>query len=152
MRKVLTLCVIQKGECVLLGMKKTGFGEGKWNGFGGHVEEGETIEEGMAREVQEEAGLKLRSFEKRGILEFTFDTGDIHEVHVFSSNSFEGDPTESDEMRPEWFFLDEIPYEEMWEDDRHWLPLLLKGKSFQGSFSFTGDSMGNFDLRERPLS
>ena len=72
MKKVLTLCIIYQGNRVLLGMKKKGFGKGRWNGFGGKVEEGETIEQAMKREVQEECGILLRDFDKRGVLECEF--------------------------------------------------------------------------------
>lgn len=34
---------------ILLGMKKRGFGMGKWNGFGGKIEGDETTEEGARR-------------------------------------------------------------------------------------------------------
>ena len=56
MKKILTLCVIYQHPRVLLGMKKRGFGKGRWNGFGGKVKEGETIEEATKRETLEEAG------------------------------------------------------------------------------------------------
>ena len=41
--QLLTLVLIMKGKQVLLGMKKRGFGKGKWNGFGGKVQDGEEI-------------------------------------------------------------------------------------------------------------
>lgn len=43
---------------VLLGLKKRGFGTGKWNGFGGKVEPGETIRQAAIREMKEEAGIE----------------------------------------------------------------------------------------------
>ena len=45
-KKVLTLVYIRDDENILLGLKKRGFGTGKWNGFGGKVQAGETILEG----------------------------------------------------------------------------------------------------------
>ena len=60
MKRILTLCIIYQDRKILLGMKKRGFGVGKWNGFGGHVEEAESIEEAAKREVFEEAGLKVK--------------------------------------------------------------------------------------------
>jgi 8-oxo-dGTP diphosphatase/2-hydroxy-dATP diphosphatase len=57
---------------VLLGKKKRGFGTGRWNGFGGKVEEGETIEESAKRETREEAGIDVSDLEKVGIIEFEF--------------------------------------------------------------------------------
>ena len=59
MRKILTLCIINRGNEVLLGMKKKGFGQGKWNGFGGKVMPHEEIEDAARREVFEEAGIEF---------------------------------------------------------------------------------------------
>ena len=53
--KLLTLCLITKGDDVLLGMKKRGFGEGLWNGFGGKVSEGETIDAAGRRLIARDA-------------------------------------------------------------------------------------------------
>ena len=137
MKKVLTLCIIYQGNRGLLGMKKKGFGKGRWNGFGGKVEQGETIEQAMQREVREECGLLLKNFEKRGVLEFEFHgQSEILQVHVFGAYDFEGDPIETEEMRPQWFSVEEIPFDEMWPDDKHWFPLFLEGKSFNGRFLF----------------
>ena len=58
MKKILTLCIVHQHPQVLLGMKKRGFGEGRWNGFGGKVHEGETIEEATKRELEEETSIK----------------------------------------------------------------------------------------------
>eukprot|EP00729_Bicosta_minor_P028396 gene28396-12164_t len=60
--KRLTLILLRELETsrILLGMKKRGFGAGKWNGFGGKVEVGETIVEGAVREMQEESGLVVQ--------------------------------------------------------------------------------------------
>jgi hypothetical protein len=49
MKKLLTLVLVTRPNQVLLGMKKRGFGQGKWNGFGGKVEKGETILEAAQR-------------------------------------------------------------------------------------------------------
>ncbi|XP_032115703.1 7,8-dihydro-8-oxoguanine triphosphatase isoform X1 [Sapajus apella] len=47
--RLYTLVLVLQPQRVLLGMKKRGFGAGRWNGFGGKVQEGETIEEGAKR-------------------------------------------------------------------------------------------------------
>jgi len=138
-KKIQTLCVIHDEGRVLLGLKKRGFGEGKWNGFGGKVEAGETIEEAARREVLEEVGVEIADCRKRGVLNFDYEDGsDALEVHVFSSEAFIGEPRESDEMRPEWFSKSEIPFHLMWADDAHWMPLLFSGKDFEGRFRFKG--------------
>jgi len=58
------------------------------------------------------------------------------EVHVFEVPKFEGKLLESEEMKPQWFKVSEIPFDKMWPDDKYWLPLFLKKKKFEGSFHF----------------
>ena len=138
MRKVLTLCfAVREGE-ILLGMKKRGFGEGRWNGFGGKVEAGETIEEAARREMQEECGVTIKKIEKVGIHKFEFVTKpeEVWEVHVFRVDEWCGEPEEMEEMRPQWFVFADIPYDMMWADDIYWLPLLLEGKKFRTRILF----------------
>lgn len=43
------------------------------------------------------------------------------------------------EMKPRWFSLDNIPYNEMWPDDKHWLPLLLIDQKFYGYFLYDNE-------------
>lgn len=128
---------MQKNNRLLLGMKKRGFGQGRWNGFGGKVLTGESIEEAAERETEEEAGIKPKEIKKRGILNFEFKGNpEILEVHLFSVFDFYGQPIETEEMRPQWFTKEEIPYFKMWPDDKYWLPLFLAGKNFEGNFYF----------------
>jgi len=136
-KKILTLCIVHQHPKVLLGMKKRGHGEGKWNGFGGKVEKGETIKEAAIREMKEESGIEVVKINKLGILEFIYQDGSGNmEVHIFQAKEFIGSPIESEEMQPKWFHIDEVPYNEMWPDDKYWLPLFLDGKSFKGKFLF----------------
>lgn len=131
-------------------MKKRGFGAGKWNGFGGHVEKGETIEEAARREIREEAGVEVGDIRKHGIIEFEWQgKQEILEVHVFRTESFSGEPKETDEMKPQWFPMDEMPYEEMWVDDKYWCPLLFAGKKFTAKFLFdASDQIVEHNLAE----
>lgn len=59
MKKLFTLCIIHQHPKILLGMKKRGFGAGRWNGFGGKVSAAETIEDAARREIREEAGIEV---------------------------------------------------------------------------------------------
>lgn len=149
MKKVLTLCLVSRNNHILLGMKKRGFGEGRWNGFGGKLQDGETIEDALFREMKEEAGVDLIDPQKRGVLNFTFEGNpEVLEVHVFSAEDIDGELTETEEMKPQWFLEDEIPYDEMWPDDKLWLPLLLAGENFEGDFYFKdSDTLVRHDLR-----
>ncbi|KAG0575258.1 hypothetical protein KC19_VG331000 [Ceratodon purpureus] len=135
--KLLTLVIVKKGEKVLLGMKKRGFGAGYFNGFGGKVEAGETIYEAAVRELQEESGIVPVSMEKRGILTFHFDDNpQPWEVHVYHVGDYTGEPCETEEMAPRWFPLADIPYDKMWQDDPIWYPEFIRGRLFKGEFYF----------------
>lgn len=140
--KLLTLVMVVQPGKVLLGMKKRGFGAGKWNGFGGKVQQGETIEEAARRELHEESGLTVDHLEKIGNIKFEFigDT-ELMDVHIFRTDTYHGEPTESDEMRPQWFELDKIPFSQMWADDILWFPLMLQKKKFLGYFKFQGHEL-----------
>ena len=150
LKKVLTLCIIHQEDRVLLGMKKRGFGKGRWNGFGGKVEAKESIEEAMKRELKEEAGIIPSSFEKKALFEFHFkDNLEYLEVHVFYISSFEGKIQETEEMKPQWFSQKELPFDHMWPDDRYWLPLFLEGKTLHGQFFFQDqDTLLDHTLKE----
>lgn len=133
--------VVREGE-LLLGRKLKKIGAGKWNGFGGKVETGETIEEAAARECQEEIGLEPTAMRKAGIVLLHYPDKplgtDEHEIHIFEITAWQGEIAATDEMaEPRWFRWGEIPYGEMWADDRIWLPLLLERKWFEGEFWFS---------------
>ncbi|KAM5301305.1 oxidized purine nucleoside triphosphate hydrolase isoform 1-T3 [Glossophaga mutica] len=148
--RLYTLVLVVQPERVLLGMKKRGFGAGRWNGFGGKVEEGETIEDGAKRELQEECGVTTDALHKAGRILFEFEgEPERMEVHIFRTDSIQGTPTESDEMRPQWFPLDRIPFADMWPDDSYWFPLLLQKRKFHGYFKFQGqDTILDYQLHE----
>lgn len=136
-KKLMTLCLVHQHPNVLLGMKKRGFGAGRWNGFGGKVAATEAIEDAARRELQEEAGIRAGLLERVGILDFEFKGNpEILQVHIFRAYDFSGKPTESEEMKPQWFHVDNIPFKSMWPDDPHWMPLFLSGKKFKGKFLF----------------
>lgn len=136
----MTLAIVREGDHVLLGMKKRGFGEGRWNGFGGKVGEGESVEEAMIRELREESGLEALAYKKAGFIEFFFPDGSEVEVHLFRVTAYDGDLCETEEMAPRWFLYHELPYENMWPDDKHWFPLFWEEKPFRGKFWFDKDT------------
>lgn len=148
------LCEIIKGGKLLLQKKPEGlFGEGRWNGVGGKLQPNEAPEDGVAREVSEETGLKILNPIKKGILHFYYGTR--YKVswvaHVFSADSFSGLITPTREGSLHWFKIDEIPYDDMWPDDKHWLPMLLDGKKFEGRFYYDAEKKKilEFTLREK---
>lgn len=140
-RERANLCFIVKDGRILLIRKKRGLGAGKINGPGGKIEPGESALDAAIRETQEEIGVTPLRMEERGVLHFQFADGYSLHCVVFMAEDLEGEPVETDEAAPMWVALDEIPYDEMWEDDRHWLPLALGGERFDAWFEFDGDAM-----------
>jgi 8-oxo-dGTP pyrophosphatase MutT (NUDIX family) len=93
----------------------------------------------LIREIKEEAGVLALLSDKRGIINFEFVDGDEDvEMHVYEILDFEGEPSESEEMMPQWFHISEIPFGEMWPSDLHWLAYFLNGKTFKGRFAYDG--------------
>lgn len=143
-----TLCFpVTDGEILLI-KKKRGIGEGLYNGPGGKVEGGETPREAARREVREEIRADVSELAKLGELAFEMAGDPFMFVHVYRSPGVIGEPAETPEARPEWFDVEEIPYDEMWPDDRYWLPQLLEGHTFEGTFRF-GES--EHDLQDWEL-
>jgi len=137
--------VIRDGKILLID-KKTGLGKGKINGPGGKVESGESPEGCAIRECREELGITVSNLQYCGQHRFQFVDGLTIHVWVYKTADFEGVPTETIEARPLWVPLDNIPYEQMWEDDGIWLPMLLRGERFQGRWIFKGDKMLDYEL------
>ncbi|MEM9595488.1 MAG: 8-oxo-dGTP diphosphatase [Acidobacteriota bacterium] len=136
-----TLTFVTRGDEVLLIRKKRGLGAGKVNAPGGRLEGDETYEACAVREVQEELHVTPLGCRKRGELLFQFVDGYSLHVHAFLAERHEGEARETDEAIPLWTRRGEIPYDEMWADDRLWLPRLLAGDTFYGRFVFEGDAM-----------
>lgn len=136
-----TLLFVIRNEQILLIRKKRGLGAGKVNAPGGRLEPGETALEAAVRETREELCVEALRPELRGELHFQFLDGYALHCSVFVSPDCEGEATETEEAVPLWTPLDAIPYEEMWADDRHWLPGTLAGKSFRAFFTFDGERM-----------
>jgi 8-oxo-dGTP diphosphatase len=135
-----TLCYLRQRKHVLMLRKARGlFGEGKWNAPGGKLRLGENPATGASREMREETGLKVDQLSFGGLLNFYLgDSKELDQtVFVFSSTRFTGRLRRSREGELKWFPINQIPYDDMWEDDRLWLPMLLDGKSFFGDFYFT---------------
>ncbi len=134
-----TLLFLIKNQQILLAMKKRGFGAGKWNGVGGKIEAGESVEQALVRECQEEIGVTPNTWDCVAKLDFQeFHEGQPAHIycHVYFSEDWDGDPVESEEMAPKWFDIDQVPFDEMWEDDQYWLQRVLDGEKLIGKFIF----------------
>ena len=142
-----TICILVRGSQpaeVLLGFKKAGFAAGKYNGIGGKVEAGESVTEAAVRELEEETGLRVAETDLQAVGHFTFLFPSKPEwnqvVHAFMVRSWTGDPQESREITPAWFAVDEIPFDQMWQDNAHWLPLVLAGEGVRATYIYKEDN------------
>ena len=141
-----TLVFVFRGDEILLITKKRGLGKGKVNGPGGKVDPGETPEQSAVRECREELCIEVGNLEYCGEHRFQFTDGYSIHVWVYRTRDFEGEPTETIEAEPLWTPIDEIPYDLMWEDDRYWLPKLIRGEKFQTRWIFDGDRMLDYHI------
>lgn len=141
------LCLIRRNIAgraeVLLGLKKTGFGAGKWVGLGGHIEPGEKPAAAAAREVTEESGVVVPADSLRHLadIEFRFPTRPSWDqtTQVYVTWMYEGEPADSDEISPRWFGEDELPFGLMWDDARYWMPAVLAGQCVDVTVTFADD-------------
>lgn len=137
-KKATLLFLVQENK-ILLAMKKRGFGEGRWNGIGGKPEKNELIEQTAIRECLEEIKVLPINIKQVASLNFYFssDKSDWNQqVLVYICDEWEGEPTETEEMKPKWYKIDNIPYKSMWKDDSYWLPVVLDGNYVEADFTF----------------
>lgn len=152
--KIFTNCFLVKTDNegnpvqVCLAMKKRGFGQGMWNGSGGKPEENESVDMAARREVQEEFGVKVKKLEKRGEIVFVLRQEEKNVLmHTFWATDWENEPVESEEMKPEWFGVDNVPYKQMWKSDKEWLPIILLGKKIRARYTYVYEG-GDVETRE----
>jgi len=136
--KQATIVLLIREDEVLLAMKKRGFGVGKWNGVGGKPNPGEAIEAAAVRESEEEIEVTPLKPKKTGVLNFYFPHKPewSQQVLVFTATEWNGEPAETEEMKPQWFKQDEVPYDEMWWDDKIWMPKVFAGILIRAGFVF----------------
>lgn len=133
----MNLLFLTKKNQVLLALKKRGFGANRYNGIGGKIELNETVEEALIRESQEEIGVTPLKFEKMANIvfdEYFKSEPTLVEVDVYIASKWTGKPTESEEVNPKWFKINQIPFDQMWPDDLYWLPQVLDGKKISAKF------------------
>lgn len=138
---VASIVFVRRGGEVLLIRKKRGLGAGKIDAPGGKLEAGETPEVCAAREVLEEVGVRVGALRYAGEHRHQFVDGLKLHIHVYVTDEAIGTPIETEEAVPHWFPEDQLPVEEMWQDNRMWIPTVLNGGSAFGRYVFDGDRM-----------
>lgn len=141
-----TLCYIEKeGKYLMLHWVKKyhDINAGKWIGVGGHVENGETPEECLLREVKEETGLTLTAYRLRGLVTFLSDVCEPELMCVFTVDAFDGELIECDEGELAWVEKSDVLGLPTWEGDRVFLERLLSGNErfFSIKLRYEGDRL-----------
>ncbi|MEY8412276.1 8-oxo-dGTP diphosphatase [Lachnospiraceae bacterium 62-26] len=133
MAKLSTLCYIeQNGRYLMLHrtVKKNDVNKDKWIGVGGHFEEDESPEECLLREVKEETGYTLTSYQYRGLVTFISGNGVTEYMSLFTADGFKGEAVPCDEGDLEWVEIDKVYDLNLWEGDRIFLRLLEERREF----------------------
>ncbi|WP_026505685.1 NUDIX hydrolase [Butyrivibrio sp. NC3005] len=128
-----TLCYLKHDNKYLMlfrNKKEADLNEGKWIGIGGHVEDKETPEECMIREMKEETGLTLTSLRYRALITFVSDIYETEYMHLFTADDFEGKLVSfCNEGTLSWIDEDKLLDLPTWEGDRKFLPLIMDDKT-----------------------
>lgn len=147
-----TTCYIEKdGKYLMLHRvkKKNDMNEGKWIGVGGKFEEGESSEECLVREVKEETGLILNSYELRCIVTYVSDKYETEQMYVFTSSDFKGKLIECDEGTLEWINKENILDLNIWEGDKFFIEKMQKDNNFFTlKVEYKGDNLINYKINE----
>ena len=139
MKKEASLSIVEdiENHKFLMIKHQRGINKGCMNFPGGKKEPFETMEECVVRETFEETGLKIENPVQVGYIEFP--TKDFY-VYVFRSTKFTGSIHEkADEVNVFWVDEDEIPYEQMREADKNFLPEIISGKYVKRQFIYDDD-------------
>ncbi len=150
-----TLCYIEKdGRYLMLHRtkKKNDINKDKWLGIGGKFEKGESPEECLVREVKEETGLTLKSYQLRGIVTYVSNQWETEYMYVFTATEFEGKMIECDEGDLEWVEKEKIYTLPTWEGDYIFIEKLQKNNGFFSiKFEYVGHKLMRYNLKEYEL-
>ena len=133
-----------RDDQILLGLRKkvsNDLGANNYAGIGGKLEPGETNDECLVREIKEEIDIDITGYEKYGRARFINPANPKWNMEGFFYliTEWEGTPTETEVIKPVWFDKDKIPFNQMFRDNKYWLPMLLENKHFEGVFLFGED-------------
>lgn len=142
-----TLMFLVDAGRLLLIRKRRGHGAGKINGPGGKPEAGESPLQCVLRETEEEVGVRPRHIRLAAVLRFIDTRDDDWLGYIYLADGCLGEPRVTAEAVPAWYSLEDLPFDEMWEDDRFWLPRVLAGERLRGDFLFAGGVLRAHRLR-----
>lgn len=138
--KLSTICYIKKDNKTLMlyrNKKENDVHKGKWIGLGGKIEDGETPEECIIREVNEESGLSIKYPILKGFLTFPkFKDDEDWYVFVFTANDFTGKIIDSPEGDLKWVDDKDVLSLNLWDGDRLFLKWMNDSRLFSGKIVY----------------
>ena len=150
-----TLCYLEKdGHYLMLHRvkKKNDLNKDKWLGVGGKIEEKESPEDCLLREVKEETGLTLTRWRYRGLVTFVSDEAETEYMHLFTADGFEGEMISCDEGTLEWVPKEQIPHLNLWPGDLIFFRLLRENAPFFSlKLTYQGSSLAAVSLEGKSL-
>ena len=138
-----TLCYLEQDGCLLMlhRVKKVNDeNRDKWIGVGGKLEDRESPEDCLLREVKEETGLTLERWRYRGLVTFVSDKWETEYMHLYTADKFSGTMKECDEGNLEWVPREQVEHLPIWEGDKIFLRLMDTDRPFFSlKLNYTGD-------------
>lgn len=145
-----TLCYIRKNNQTLMMhriKKENDMHEGKWNGLGGKIDPGESPEDCVIREVEEESGLRIKNPQLKGFLTFPrFSKGVDWYVFVYEAHEFSGEINESEEGKLQWIDDEDLIKLNLWAGDKYFLQWMKENKFFSAKFFYKDGNLNDYNV------
>jgi 8-oxo-dGTP diphosphatase len=149
--------ILTPADEVILGLRKrvsSDFGKNQIAGIGGKVGdvkgfEMETEEEALVREFEEEVGVTPTRFHQVGEVIFIFPNKPKWNLSTaaYIVEKWEGNPIETEVIKPQRFAKTSLPVNQMWDDNKYWVPLVLSGETVQAVFVYGDDNKTVVDMQ-----
>jgi len=141
----------QYGQTLMMyrNKKADDINQGKWVGIGGKFESGESPEQCLMREVQEETGLELTDYRLRGLVTFTTVDGsaDPMLIFVYTADGFTGELAPCDEGTLQWVDNDKIDDLNLWQGDRlFWKWMQTDERLFSARFTYNEETLADYQV------
>lgn len=151
--KDLAICHVFRSGTLLLIKPTEGIGKDKWNAPGGEIVQGDKPEKSAIKYLYQQTGLYASKVFNNGTVRLALNGQSefSYRLHIFSTKTATGELKPAIQGEVKWFNLTDIPYFEMWADDRYWLNLVMQGKQFDADFFFDehNEKVVKYQIKER---
>ena len=152
--KEIAIChVIKSGNTILLVKTEEGLSKDKWNAPNTEIQKGEQPVKAAMRAVFQQTGLYVSKTTFHGTIRLFLNGKNEYNyrLQVFSTKLFSGELKPNIKGEARWFDSTDIPYAEMWADDKYWTGLVLQGKEFEADFFFDekNEKIVKYQIREK---